>query len=297
MKALSILLPLAFLIAGCSAGDHGAESARSESMKDMSGAKLASSPQPEGEGLAGGGYKGKVMRQPNRSEAPEAPPTMARQVIRRAELAIRVPNVEGAEREVNALVRSWQGYVESAGSTDLATDNPVLNMAIRVPVERFDSGIAKLESLGVRLSKTVSSEDVTGQIVDLDARLRTLRAQEETYRGLLRKATNLDSVISLQDKLTEVRGTIESMSAQRKTLGGLASLSSISLRLEQDASAHPAPKDPNWLAQIWGESTTSFGGALRVVTGLLVYVLVFSPFWLPLVWLARKAIRTERKIA
>ncbi|MGV3616842.1 MAG: DUF4349 domain-containing protein [Fimbriimonas sp.] len=290
MKAHSYLISFAILIAGCS-GPGGSGADVEMASKAVVSGDMAAAPAEERSRAAtsNGAAAGRLASQPVTH--------VARQVIRRADLAVRVPNVEKAEREVNALVQSWQGYVESANSTDLSSDHPALTMAIRVPVGRFDDGIAKLESLGVRLSKTVSSEDVTGQIVDLDARLSTLRAQEETYRGLLRRSSNLESVISLQDKLTEVRGTIESMAAQRKTLGGLAALSNISLRLEQDAVAHAPAKDPNWMAQTWAESTTALGYALRTVTTIGMYVAVFSPFWLPILWIVWRTTRPVRKVA
>jgi hypothetical protein len=288
MKAQSYLIPIAILLAGCS-GPGGAAGQAEAPAAEMAREVVGAAPQADNYAKASSGAgEARLANRPVTG--------VARQVIRRAELSVRVPNVEKAEREVNAFVQGWQGYVESASSTDLSSDHPALTMAIRVPVARFDDGIAKLESLGVRLSKTVSSEDVTGQIVDLDARLGTLRAQEETYRGLLRRASNLESVISLQDKLTEVRGTIESMAAQRKTLGGLAALSNITLRLEQDV-AHAPSKDPNWMAQTWAESTTALGYALRVVTTIAMYLAVFSPFWLPVLWIIWRTTRPVRKTA
>jgi hypothetical protein len=286
VKAHLFLIPIVIAAAGCSSPTAGGvETSARAPAADTVALHRAESPAEA------------PMASRGQAQLASQPVAMPRQVIRRAEVAVRVPNVEKAEREVNALVQSWQGYVESANSSDLATDRPVLTMAIRVPVDRFDDGIAKLESLGVRLSKVVSSEDVTGQIVDLDARLGTLRAQEETYRGLLKRSSNLENVISLQDKLTEVRGTIESMAAQRKTLGSLAALSNISLRLEQDAVAHAAPKDPNWMAQTWGESTTALSGALRVVVTVGMYLLVFSPLWVPILWLGWRFGRPARKPA
>jgi hypothetical protein len=275
MKARPSLPLIVLLVVGCSAGSEG-----------MAGSESAAT-------VA-------TRSQPASASAPRAQlasaPVVAtrREVIRRAELAVRVPDVEKAEREVNRQVESWQGYVESASSTDLATDRPSLTMALRVPVGRFEECIAKLEGLGVRLSKTVSSEDVTAQIVDFDARLQTLRAQEETYRNLLRRAGNLDNVVTLQDKLTEVRSTIESMAAQRKAMAGLAALSTVSLRLEQDAIPHAPAQDPNWMAQTWGEATTTLSHVVRTLANLGVYLLVFSPFWIPFALLFRKMLRPSR---
>lgn len=205
-----------------------------------------------------------------------------RSVIRKADIAVRVKNVEKGENAIDHIVLELGGYVDSAQSADLASASPTMDISLRVPVDQFDAALEKFESLGDRMSKTVSSEDVTGQIVDLDARLETMKAEEETYRNLLRAARQLDNVITLQDKLTQVRGEIESMAAQRKTLGGLAAFSTVTVHLLQSAEAVAPPSDPNWLAQVWGQSTTTASAAGRTIMGLLVWLAVFSPFWAPI---------------
>lgn len=219
-----------------------------------------------------------------------------REVVRRAEVGIRVEKVEKSQQAVNRIVAEAGGYVESASSTDLSSTKPSFDMTLRVPVDRFEPTIARLEALGTRLSERINSEDVTSQIVDLDARMKTLAAEEETYRGLLRQATRLDNVIQLQDKLTEVRSTIESMAAQRKSLAGLASLSTITLHLEQGAVANQPDADPGWLAQTWGDSTTQLGGAIRAATQVAIWIAVFSPFWAPALLILRWSIRRQRAV-
>jgi hypothetical protein len=237
----------------------------------------------------------------NGSLAAAAKPSQAslvtqRSIIRRADVAVRVDNVEKAEKQVDRMVAALGGYVDSATSTDLASDKPTIALTLRVPVGAFDRAIDSLEGLGVRLSKTINSEDVTTQIVDLDARLRTLSATEETYRGLLRQTHALQNVIDLQDKLTEVRSQIESMAAQRKALSGMASLSTITVRLEQSAVPAQAPHDPNWLAQTWGESTSRLGELLRSLASVGIWILVFIPLWLPVLWFAGRAYRANRSV-
>jgi len=231
----------------------------------------------------------------NRQPQPQLASLLSqRSVIRKAELAVRVDNVEKGEKSVNEIVEKLGGYVDSAQSADLASANPTIDISLRIPVAQFDNTLEKFESLGVRMSKTVSSEDVTGQIVDLDARLKTMQAQEETYRNLLRAARQLDNVITLQDKLTQVRGEIESMAAQRKTLGGLAAFSTISVHLQQSAAPVAPPSDPNWFGQVWGESTTTLGVAGRALTSFLVWLAVFSPFWAPALAIAWRLARPRK---
>ncbi|AIE88047.1 hypothetical protein OP10G_4679 [Fimbriimonas ginsengisoli Gsoil 348] len=203
-------------------------------------------------------------------------------------------SVEKAEKTVDKLVAGMGGYVDSATSSDLASEHPSISLTLRVPVGAFDQALDRFETLGVRLSKTIGSEDVTSQIVDLEARLKTMTATEETYRGLLRQTHQLQNVIELQDKLTEVRSQIESMAAQRKALSGLASLSTVTLTLQQSAVPAQAPADPNWLAQTWGESTSRLGGLMRSAAAIGIWAVVFSPLWAPVLWLLRRSYRAAK---
>lgn len=234
------------------------------------------------------------------AQSQEAQPQIPqRQVIRKADLDVRVENVEKAERAADAVVSAAGGYVESAASTDLASTHPVMKLAVRVPVSAFDSSIAKFEALGVRLSKTISSDDVTNQLVDLDARLKTLHAKEDVFRNMLKNRSQLDDVFNIQNQLTEVRTQIESIAGQRKAQAGLASLSTIGLTLEQNAIANVATTDPNWMAQTWAEASSGASVAFRIFVVAMAWLVAFSPFWIPLLLILRKVARqgVESKLA
>jgi hypothetical protein len=221
--------------------------------------------------------------------------TAQRAVIRKAIIAVRVTDVEKADKALDKETDEFGGYVDSANSTDLASDTPQMDVTVRVPVSKFDLALGKFEALGVELSKSVNSEDVTGQIVDLDARLRTLGAEEETYRNILRKTTDMSQVIQLQDKLTEVRTQMESMSSQRKTLGGLAALSTIQVHLERSAEVVRPSTDPSWLSQTWGESTTRLGSVLRTGAVGGIWFLVFCPLLIPVAFVCRWSWRAAKQ--
>lgn len=222
------------------------------------------------------------------------PRASSRQVVRRAELSVRVKSVEAAEKQVRTAVDAVRGYLDSATSSDLASDNPKMDLTVRIPVESFDDFLAKVESFGVRLSKTVSSEDVTTQLVDLEARGKTLAAQEDTIRAMLRQARSLNTVIELQDKLTEIRTTIESLAAERKALGGLATLSTVKIHFEQGSQPVAPSKDPDWLAQSWGEASSTLGGIGRTAVVAGIWLFTFCPIWIPILWVVHYAYRTSK---
>jgi hypothetical protein len=218
------------------------------------------------------------------SEPAAVPPLqeeMQRSVVRTCSLTIKVGDAQKAERSVTNLVRAWRGFVEGSESTNLDSRNPSLTMVIRVPESRFDDAIEAFEKLGERVAKTVSGQDVTSQLVDMNARLRNLRAQEETYRQILRQARRVGEVLEIQQHISSIRGEIESMDAQAKSLRRLAALSSLTLTLEQRPSGPDAPQTSGWAEDAWANATKALMGAVRSLSTAVIWVFVYSPVWLP----------------
>ncbi|HRK22783.1 MAG TPA: DUF4349 domain-containing protein [Fimbriimonadaceae bacterium] len=230
-------------------------------------------------------------------EAPAIAPDKVpqRAVIRNGALTVRVENFEKAEDKVSELVQAVGGYVDSAESSDLAGAAPVLNMKLKVPARQFEPTLEKLEGLGARLAKKVSSEDVTASLVDMQARVKIMKAQETVYRGLLAKSKNTQEMYEVQEKLMNLRGMIESLEGQQKSLAGLAALSTIELTLQQSAEGMAAATgDPNWAREAWGASMSALGTVARVGGSGLIWLAVFSPFWLPAAWLLLRQRRSRR---
>lgn len=270
-RSLALTAGLILTLAGCSSGsaEYGQDVAASAANQRVE----ASSPEA----------RGVVASAPT--------PAVRRDIIRKAGLTLRVDNLEDKERRVAAISREVGGYVESVTSSDLDSAQPTMSLTLRVPADRFDGALGALEQLGTRLAKSIESQDVTAQLVDLEARLRTMAAEEETYRRLLKQTNKVKDILEVQQRLGDIRAEIESMAAQRKALAAMAAYSTITLSLERQAIPHGAPKDPNWFAQTWGESTTALGSAFRAVAAVLVWLVVFSPVWVPILLLVRRALR------
>ena len=93
--------------------------------------------------------------------------------------------------------------------------------------------MTSLESIGKVTSRRVSSEDVTEQYVDIDARLKTMIALRDRLRALLDKADNVKDVLAIEKELGRVQGDIDSMQARLKALKGKVDLASISVTIRR----------------------------------------------------------------
>jgi len=158
-------------------------------------------------------------------------------IVREGSVDIEVKDLPGALQQAKTLVSGLGGYV--AGSKE-SNDGDYTHAAItyRFPVERWDEALAGLRALGQRvISENTTATDVTADVVDLDARLANLRAAETQYQAIMAKAISIDDVLAVQQKLTDVRGQIEQLQAQRDSLANRATLATITVNWQVPVTA------------------------------------------------------------
>ncbi|MBX7131512.1 MAG: DUF4349 domain-containing protein [Fimbriimonadaceae bacterium] len=286
-RTLIALLAATTILSGCSKASYETASAPEAMMKQ----DVATMGPPKAENSRVGGAEMEDAKVQTASLV-----VATRQVIRNAELAVRVKKIEDAEKAATKLVREAGGYIEGTSSSDLAGNNPQIVLTARVPVGRFDDTLQSLIDLGIATSKTIKGEDVTSQLVDMDARMKTFKAQEDSYREMLRLARSGPESLTLREKLDGIRMEVERIAAQRTQMAGLASLSTIRLTLDQSLEAMPIPaKDQNWLQEAWAQASGAFMGAIRVIATGLIWLAVYSPIWLTALLILRHVVRSQRK--
>jgi Domain of unknown function (DUF4349) len=123
-------------------------------------------------------------------------------------------------------------------------------LTLRVPSDKLTPALAQLRAIAKRVeNETVTSEDVSEEFVDLEARLRNLEATEEELRQLLvvarQNSRKASDVLEVHTQLTQIRGQIERVKGRMRYLSQVAAMSSIALELTPDALAQPVV-EPGW---------------------------------------------------
>ena len=138
-----------------------------------------------------------------------------RSLIIRVEIGLEVPEgqVGQAASAVERVAVSKGGWVEYSMVTD-----EYATVTVRVPVESLDAALAEIRQIGTVKSETRSATDVTDQLVDLDARLRNAKAEEQRLLEILSKAETVNEILQVEDRLSYVRERIERLEAQKKML-------------------------------------------------------------------------------
>jgi hypothetical protein len=224
----------------------------------------------------------------------EVLPQLGTDVVKTAQIAIevRTDGFEGAFDAVSLLSGRYGGYVQSSSTAGTKVRSGTL--LLRVPANRFDEAMSDLRDLGSVEGESVSSEDVSAQFVDLEARLRAWQAQEAVLLDLMGRATSIEATIRVQSELQDVQFRIEQIKGQLRLLEDRTAFSTIQVTLrEPGAPVTPsrAERERPSLGQAWDRAVDGFLGVFYVVVVGLGYLVPIAAF-AALGWLAyRRAAR------
>lgn len=223
-----------------------------------------------------------------------------RSIVYRGAITVQVKDLLVAEQELLTYVKQVKGYVESSSTSNLEGSVRRLDFTLRIPVKQFDEAMGIAGNLGIVSQKRISSEDITSQIVDLDARLRVMRAQEASYLKILEQAKLLKDSIAVQEKLMQLRSDIESMDATLRAQRELADLSTLNVTLVTEAKPINPNQRNSWFNDTWVGATERLMGTVYWLGRFAVYGLVFAPVWLPVAgiiwWLRRRKKVQQTKV-
>jgi hypothetical protein len=205
-----------------------------------------------------------------------------RKLVRTAALGLIVKTPAETAEKIIQLAQAAGGFLVTSNINGGA-DATSASLTLRVPTAKFDEVRAQIRKLGLRVeSESIEAQDVSKQYVDQEARLRNLRAQEQQYLGILRKASTVKETLEVSDKLNEVRGAIEERQAEFLALSKQVETVAINvtLRAETDAQVFGL----NWrpLYQLKIAAREGLDGLGDYATSMAAFV-----FYLPtiLLWL------------
>ncbi len=156
--------------------------------------------------------------------------TAQRKIISVASVSLEVEAVQEAVVSVRSIAESLGGFVDQLSSSG-GGESQQATIAIRVPQVQFLNAIESIEALGQVVSSSVSSEDVSEQFIDLEARLKSSLRQEQSLLSLLEKAETLNDLLTLERELSRVRSDIERIQGQLSFLERRVELATITVSL------------------------------------------------------------------
>ncbi len=176
--------------------------------------------------------------------------------------------------EDGAVLR--EGDVLVAARDDIGT----ATVTVRVPAASFETALRRFGKLGDVEYQSTSAEDVSDQMVDLEARLRHARAVERRLLRFLAATDTIREMLAVQDRLDQVQLEIEQLTAQLEALREVVAFSTIgvSLRAEGDPRPVIGAGGGVWgnFVDAWRVLGRSAGVLLMALAAALPFVIVFG---------------------
>jgi hypothetical protein len=179
---------------------------------------------------------------------PQLKDQSSRKLIKTGSLELESRDLNSAEQKIIDTTKALGGYVAASNSAE-----SYLSMTIRLPQDKFDSGMAGLKGAGRLKSHAENVEDVTLQYVDQESRIATRKILRDRYVDYLKKAGKVEELLSIEKALNDVQSELDSMESTFKALRDQIDYSAISISVSLPPEATPAAERSflGGLARVW----------------------------------------------
>lgn len=280
-RRLALLLLLLLIATGCSgggasqAGPDGSGGSAAEDGLAGDGEERVSAP----EGIDGAaGDEGQEAGGTAAGLPDIVPVSSGDRIIKDGEVSLEV-----AEGRFDTVFERLVVAADDLGGTVVATrtrtlreGRPAGTVTVRVPVDQYERLLVAVREYGTIRSRRITSQDVSTEYVDLQARLRQQQAQERFYLGLLERAEDVEDAIAVQQQLQGIQVEIERLRGRIQFLDDRTSYSTLTVEIFE-------PGAPAVLAEPTGEPSlgaywrTAVDGLVTVVGVMLVSVVSLLP--------------------
>jgi hypothetical protein len=228
--------------------------------------------------------------------AKPANPDWEKKIIKTASVNLEVEDYNKYYASVREKVKSIGGYIaqEEQNQSDYKIEN---SMVIKVPVDKFDDAIGLLSGNVKKINeRKITSEDVTGEVVDTKSRIEAKKQVRQRYMDLLGQARNMQDILSVQSEINGIQEEIESASGRVEYLSHASVFSTISLTYYQvlNSSAKDKEQQPN---PSFGEKIkNALATGWEIVSSLIIGLITLWPLLLGSfgIYLVYKKIRTPK---
>jgi hypothetical protein len=254
-------------------------------------------PPSAAKGLAGGGGE---SRDHAASSAAPAP-----MIARTVSLTIVVKDFAAARASLDNILARHHGYAAQLTVSTPENAARSFQASLRVPAPELSSALGDFKALGSVENESQSGEEVTQQHTDLVQRLKTARDTEERFRAILQQRTGkLEEVLEVEEQIARVRGEIEGMEAELKTLEHRVDFATVDLQLIEEYSARLSSPSASVSNRMHNAFIAGLSNAAATLLGIVLFLEEYGPvllIWLvilgvPIVLIWRRYRRMRAKV-
>lgn len=181
------------------------------------------------------------------------------------------------EQKIAAL-NGYIGSSEIYGNSLGASGRRRATLTARIPAASFRTFLDGLSDFLNVTAESTTSQDITESYYDTESKLNSLRVQEERILAMLEKAEDLDTLLKLEDRLSEIRQQIEYYDSLLRAYDSQVDYATVTVTLyEVITLSEPEPEDPSFGQEIEAAFKNSWSGFVEAMQGLLLTLIYLLP--------------------
>lgn len=160
-------------------------------------------------------------------------------IIQVGTMTVQSDDVAGARFDLDKVVDAYRGSIADEKTT-ASTDGEVRlsRVVLRIPAADFDEAMIDIGKLGKVTASTRKAQDVTGQIIDTQARIRAQEQSLQRVEVLFTRAQDIRDIVAIESQLSRRQAELDSLKGQLAYLQDQADMSTLTVYLE------PTPEPP-----------------------------------------------------
>ncbi len=180
-----------------------------------------------------------------------------RKIIKNAEMSVQTKTFDTFIEDLKKKINECGGYVESSslhGNSYSQNGNRSAEYVVRVPAENLNAFKDGVTTLGNVTYYNESQKDVTTSYIDVESRITALTTEQTTLLELLTKSEDLESLLKVQSRLTEVNYELENYKSQLRAYDSQISYSKVTVNIREVERVTTLPSKQT----IWERISTDF---------------------------------------
>ncbi len=162
--------------------------------------------------------------------------TTGRKLIRTVTMELQTLEFDTFTAKIDAMVTDLGGYVQSSsfnGNSIYSSSDRNAGYTLRIPADKLDSFLELIGGMANVTYRNEETQDVTLDYVDIEAHKESLQTEYDRLLELLAMAENVDAIVTLEARLSEVRYQIESYESQLRLYDNQVDYSTVYLTISE----------------------------------------------------------------
>jgi hypothetical protein len=199
-------------------------------------------------------------------------------IARTVSLTIVTKDFPASRAQLDAILAHYHGYAAQLAANNAENAARSITASLRIPASELAVAIGALKNLGHVEAESQSGEEVTQQHADLVVRLKNAHETETRLQAILQQRTGkIGDVLAVEQEIARVRGEIEQMEAEQKTLEHRVDFATVELNLTEEYKAQLDGSSPSVSTRMHNALVNGFEHAAESLLGLLLLVMEAGP--------------------